>query len=165
MNELKLQFSSSTAFASQMIRRLCHSEFSHVDIILPEGLLGVSGVDAELNDLGGVRIRPFAPWPYQATPKVVHLITPVAERVIEIAKGEIGKPFDDTALYAFISDSPGDRSWDAPNKWFCSELIGYCLKKADFFPYTLLSAKNRITPSDLLLMLNPFMTEDNIKEF
>jgi hypothetical protein len=43
---LQIQFSTSTAFTSGIIRRLTHSPFSHVDFVLPDGLLGVSGKDA-----------------------------------------------------------------------------------------------------------------------
>ena len=47
-----MQYSTSIAFASMVIRRLTHSEFSHVDFILPgEGLLGVSGPDQKIGDL------------------------------------------------------------------------------------------------------------------
>lgn len=158
---LQIQFSSSTAFTSQIIRRLCHSPFSHVDIILANGLLGVSGPDTSLGDLGGVRIRPDPAWPYRIK-RTLTLTTPVAERIVEIAQEQINKPFDNGALYDFLSDKPGDRDWRAADAWFCSELVAYALEQAGFFPYTLVSCKNRITPADLLLILNPYLTEDDI---
>jgi hypothetical protein len=165
VNEIHIQFSSSTAWQSDIIRRLCHSAFSHVDIVVESGLLGVSGEDHKLGDTGGVLIRSFTPWPYIRPPNVARISTPHAERIIEIAKSQIGKPFDNGALYDFLSDNPGDRQWRNKDKWFCSELVAFALEGAGLFPYTLIPAKNRITPADLLLLLNPFMTEDNIKEF
>ena len=68
LNILTLQYSSSTALTSDLIRRICHSQFSHVDMVLQgEGLLGASGEDVYPNfdDPGGVLIRPFDPWPYK----------------------------------------------------------------------------------------------------
>ena len=164
--DVTIQFSTSTAFASEIIRRLSHSAFSHCDIVVPgEGLLGVSGPDKSIADPGGVLIRSFAPWPYLAPPKKCTLATDNADGVISNAKSQLGKPFDNDALYHFLSASPGDRNWREESSWFCSELIAFCLEAAGFFPYKLVAAKNRITPGDLLLMLNGFMTPDDIEQF
>ena len=84
----------------------------HVDIVIPgEGLLGVSGPDKSLNDPGGVLIRSFNPWPYLRPPKTVELKTDKEADIIAVARTQIGKPFDNTALWDFLSDSPGDRNW------------------------------------------------------
>ncbi len=167
MAEIHIQYSTSTAFASSIIRRLCHSPFSHVDILLEEGLLGVSGEDHKLGDPGGVRIRPIPPWPYRETPKTARL--KVADNVfdafMEVGHSQIGKPFDNGALWDFLSDQPHDRNWRHADAWFCSELVVYCLEQAHFFPYQLVVEKNRITPADSLLLLNPFMSDSNIREF
>lgn len=165
MSELVLQFSTSTAFMSSMIRRLCHSEFSHCDIVTPDGLLGVSGVDKSIGDAGGVRVRRPGLWPYLRTPKTARLKTDVADKVIALGKTQLGKPFDDGALWEFLSDDPADRDWRDESKWFCSEFVAWCLETAGFFPYSLIAAKNRITPGDLLFLVNPVMQEDNIHEF
>ena len=165
---LEIQFSTSTAFTSGVIRRLCHSEFSHVDIVVPgEGLLGVSGSDHTINDIGGVQIRPPGMWPYLHPPKTARLSTAGADAIIELAKTQIGKPFDNGALYGFLEDMghTAKRDWRDHGAWFCSEMVAWALETSHFFPYSLVSAKNRITPADLLLLLNPFLTEDNIKEF
>ncbi len=167
---LEIQFSTSTAFSSGVIRRLCHSPFSHCDIVIPgEGLLGVSGEDKSIGDIGGVQIRKFGMWPYLHPPRVARLTTAGAEAIIEKGKTQIGKPFDNSALYGFLEDmghSPrASRDWRDHGSWFCSEYVAWVLESSHFFPYTLISAKNRITPADLLLLLNPFMSEDNIREF
>ena len=52
---------------------------------------------------------------------------------------------------------PVDRDWRDESAWFCSELKAWCLEDAGFFPYTLLISKNRVTPADLLLMVNPWV--------
>jgi hypothetical protein len=172
MPEIHIQYSTSHAFASSVIRRLCHSPFSHVDIVLrsekEHGLLGVSGEDRKIGDLGGVRIRPNPAWEYRGPPKiarVANVADSVYDTFLEVARSQIDKPFDNGALWDFLSDTPDDRNWRKPDAWFCSEYVIWCLEQAGFFPYELVVAKNRITPADSLLLLNPFLSVDNIKEF
>lgn len=172
---LDIQYSTSTAWQSAVIRRLTHSPWSHVDIVLPEGLLGVSGVDEKINDLGGVRIRPHKAWPYLTTPKVAHLrcSDTVRDAVIAAAKSQMDKPFDNGSLWSFLQDqaeiSPDtpivERNWRDTTKWFCSELVIWSCAQGGLFPYELVVPKNRITPADTLLMFNPFMSAENIAEF
>ncbi len=177
MTELTIQFSTSTAFASGIIRRLTHSPFSHVDLVLAEGLLGVSGKDDSIHDPGGVLVRPYGMWPYLFPPRVakLHCTTEVAEAVVAKGRSQIGKPFDNSALWGFLDDlghrivhaegSAPPRAWHDTSSWFCSEFIAYSLTEGGFFPYDLVVMKNRVSPADLLLALNPYMDEDNIKEF
>ena len=172
MDRLIIQYSTSTVWQSEVIRRLCHSPFSHVDIVLPEGLLGASGPDPHsralvkgmiVPDPGGVQIRPNPPWAYLSPAKQVVIRTPHAERVIELAKQQIGKPFDNGALYNFLSSDPGDRNWREQDKWFCSELVIWACEVAGVFPWSLAALKNRISPADSLLILNPLMETDSIE--
>src|SRR5271167_1487269 len=103
MMSLQIQFSTSTAFMSGLITRACHGPFSHCDIVVPgEGLLGVSGPDKTVQEPGGVRIRTFHPWPYLHPPKVAALLVDddLSGRVVERAKTQLGKPFDNGALWS-----------------------------------------------------------------
>jgi hypothetical protein len=173
MGEIALQFSTSTAFTSGIIRRLTHSPWSHVDFVLPEGLLGVSGEDRSINDPGGVRVRPFGCWPYLSKPRTAYLHCPdnIADKVLDVARSQIGKPFDNGALWGFLGDlaygAPKIRPapWDDEMSWFCSEYIAFCLVRGGFFPYKLIVRKERISPADLLLILNASMLDRNIEEF
>ncbi len=170
MSELCLQFSTSSAFASAIIRRLTQSEFSHVDIVLPgEGLLGVSGKWKA--DVGGVIVRPFDAWPYLGTPKVARIqcSDEVAANAIAWGRTQIGRPFDKRALYAFLRDRAGlsklGRPWRDPDKWFCSEFAMRALEISHLFPYPLITPKDTVSPNTLLIHINPFMTRENILEF
>lgn len=170
MVELQYQFSTSTAFASRIIRLLTCSEFSHVDLVLPgEGLLGVSGSDKSIKDPGGVIIRPFNCWPYLNPPKIarVQCSEECASKTVEFVRGQIGKPFDKKALYAFLRDRAGvprtGRNWRDPKAWFCSEVQVRGLEVGGLFPYPLVQPKDVISPQALLLYLNPFMA--NVEEF
>jgi hypothetical protein len=147
---------------SGLIRRACHSRFSHVDIVLPgEGLLGVSGEDKSVNDPGGVRIRPFEPWPYNIV-REVEIKTDKTNAIIAAARSQIGKPFDDKALYAFFNPYGEPRDWRELDKWFCSELVIWACESSGLFPYTLCVPMNMINPNDTMLLLNPFMSRDDV---
>jgi hypothetical protein len=172
MAEVCLQFSTSTAWTSAIIRRLTQSPFSHVDIILPgEGLLGVSGPDRGIKDKGGVLIRPFDCWPYLCPPKVarVQCSEEQARRGIEWGRGEIGKPFDNAALYSFLRDRAGlpklGRVWRDPSMWYCSEYGLRFWEVAKLFAYQLITPKDCVSPNTLLVHLNPYLTSENILEF
>jgi hypothetical protein len=164
-----------------MIRRLTHSQFSHTDFILEQdmadiihveaGLLGASGPDKKINDPGGVRIRPFNAWPYLGTPKVARIecTEDVKKLALAAALTQRGKPFDKSAMWGFLSDQhfgKQTRDWRADKAWFCSELIVWACERGGLFhPKILLVTKNRVTPNDSLLMFNPYMSVDNIREF
>lgn len=166
MEELIVQYSSSTAWASGVIRRLCHSPFSHVDIVLPEGLLGASGKDDSLKDIGGVLIRPFNPWPYRVKVQVkIPCTLDIYNKVISNAKGQLGKPFDNAALWDFLGEGKeSNRDWRSLDSWFCSELFIWSMEEAGFFPYPLAVCKNRVSPADSLIMLNPYMSKESVEE-
>lgn len=174
MAELHVQYSTSTAFASAIIRRLTHSPFSHVDIFIPgEGLLGVSGPGkyGSYNDPGGVVVRPFNPWPYLFPPKtaVIKCAEETVRRTIEFGRSQIGKPFDNDALWAFLKDRAGlkvaYRNWRDPNRWFCSEFFVRCVEAGGLFTYNLAVTKNVVSPNDSLLLINPYMTVDSVNDF
>jgi hypothetical protein len=143
-------FSTSYALSSTLIRFLCHSPFSHADIMLPGPphpytLFGAS-------DPGGVKQRPhdyqlFKAW-RQAT-----ITTPLADKIVDLVRSQEGKPFDSIAMKHVLSDEP--RDWKVPDAWFCSELICWACEEAGLFKVVV--PKDRVTPSDLLLLLNPWI--------
>ena len=115
------------------------------------GLFGAS-------DPGGVKLRPLD-YEEFGLRRTARIITDKAEGFHALLWGENGKPFDGDALWAFFGE---ERNWRLPLKWFCSELVCHCLEQAGFFPYELLVPKNRVSPADLLLLLNPWI---NAEEF
>ena len=146
--EIILQFSTSHAWQSEIIRFMCHSPFSHVDVIVPDpprphGCLGAS-------DPGGVMIRPGDYQKFK-TRRRATIVTEKAGAIIDLIQSQIGKPFDPKAMKAVLSSEP--RDWRDPSAWFCSELVVWALERAGFFSH-LIVPKNRVTPADLLLLLN-----------
>lgn len=183
MSELLIQYSAGTAFASALIRRLTHSRFSHCDILIPgEGLLGASGPDCTTErglrfrarmgwstDPGGVRVRPFNPWPYVEPPKVarIQMTEAVGRKMMAFAQSQIGKPFDNNALYAFLADRAGimveNREWRDPDRWFCAEFVTRAAEVGGLWPYPLAITKGLVSPQDSLLLFNPYLA--NVADF
>lgn len=166
--QLILQFSTAedsfANWASAAIRRLNHSPFSHIDLVLPHddkwpdgSCLGASNQGPHspciLGNPEGVAIRPPD---YQGFGYRRHMIlkTDRADDVIAGAMKELGKPFDSSALWDFLGDSfPSDeiRDWRNPDMWFCAELKCCKLEDGGFYPYRLPWPKNRVSPTDILI--------------
>jgi len=132
-----LQLSTQSNLCDAVIRFSTRSEYSHVDFVLPNGdLLGA-------HPLKGVSRR--APGPVA---RRLLLTADAPARVLDIAEGELGKPYDYTAVFSQIIFG---RDWQRPDSWFCSELVAYCFEQggAPLFPPDV--RFSRITPRDLLL--------------
>jgi len=167
-DHLVLRFSTSEDvwqnWMSACIRRLGHSQFSHVDILLPDhhefagGLLGASDMGAESpfirGEPRGVAIRP-ANYQRFGIRRDLILETDKADDVIAAVMSQLGKPFDSSGLWEFIGDKPPDeRDWRNMAHWWCSELAAWGKEEGKFFRRPLIAAKNRISPPDLMLLLD-----------
>jgi hypothetical protein len=160
---LTIRFSTSGSgranWASAVIRRLNHSPFSHCDFVLPDGnLLGASDMGPDSPCIEGnpcgVAIRPpqYQRFGYR---RDMILKTDRADAIIAETMKELGKPFDSSALWDFISDKfPGQRDWKDPAAWFCAELKVARMESGGFWlPDILPWPKDRVSPTDLLLLL------------
>jgi len=164
---LVLQFSTSedsiSNWGSALIRRMCHSPFSHIDLVLPDGnLLGASDhPDAPVvsGNPRGVAIRPPGYQPF-GTRRQMIIRTKRAEAIRSAIMSQLGAPFDSSALLDFISDAfPGLRDWRDSGTWFCAELIIWGFETGSYWaPKSLLWPKNRVSPTDIFLI---FMFDPN----
>lgn len=163
---ITLQFSttadSPANWASALIRRMCHSPFSHVDFVLDDGnLLGASDNPTAPFVVGnprGVAIRPVN---YQAfgVRRQMVICTNKAGIILDFAKSQLGKPFDSGALQDFFSENfPGHRDWRENGRWFCAELVIWAFERALYWQTDLLWPKNRVSPTDIFLI---FLTDPN----
>lgn len=157
-DKVVLQFSTSTSWQSALIRRACHSCFSHVDFVLEDGnMLGASDHEHGPCIAGsprGVAIRPPDYQEFRIRRQMV-IKTVKADDIIDYAMSQLKKPFDQDALYAFASDAlPWQaRDWRDPDKWFCAELCTAAFEIGGYWhPETLRWPKDRITPADLYLL-------------
>lgn len=172
MSLIQIQFSTSTAWQSKFIRKLCRSPFSHVDYMVREGLLGASDspdVPVIAGNPSGVAIRKPD---YQefGIRRIAELDVPeqVAADFDRLMRAQLGKPFDSEAVSvkAFFSDDDDFsvvRDWREESKWYCSEQLIWGLEAARLFNYELIVAKNRVTPATALIIINPYMT--NVRQF
>jgi len=143
--KISLQFSTETNIGSRILHYYDHTWCSHVDAVLPNGgLLGAKGI-------GGVKIRDGK---RLAKTLVVELETTPEKRkrFYDFCRDQIGKPYDFWGILAFAFN----RNWRDDDSWFCSELISAALEYSGFFPYNICAAHSKITPQNLLLMVNMF---------
>lgn len=150
MAQVELQFSVCDDIGSWAIRLYDHGPWSHVDAVLPDGLLG-----ARLDELGGkpagVQLRPFTYCNFHAISRVfVDCTEDQRAKFYEFLNSQIGKPYDPSAIAGFVFD----RDWRNPDSWFCSELQGVALEDAGIFPHKLALPTNKLTPSGLYLALS-----------
>ena len=132
-----VQFSASPLYGSYIIRAFTWSDFSHIDVVLPNGKL--FGALAKT----GVCEHDFGV--YSAVKRFQVEVADEA-KLFEILKSQEGKPYD----WAGVIGLGLHRNWEDDDKWFCSELMAWAFKQAGT---PLLNADDafRITPRDLLL--------------
>lgn len=71
----------------------------------------------------------------------------------DFLRSQIGKPYDTSAIWSFYSKRDG-RDWQAPDSWFCSELMAAALSEYGIFPQHMAESFSRVTPRDLMLLIS-----------
>lgn len=154
MGAIVLQFvGDNHSFGSLLIEWFDHGQFSHVDSVLPDGSLLGARSDVILGVPAGVQIRPASYVGGEVTKLVsIPCPDPVADAYYAFIHSQIGKPYDKTAIAAFVFG----RNWMESDSWFCSELCAAALVAAGFV-HTLAAPCNKIAPDDLLLIVSAFV--------
>ena len=131
--------------------------FSHVDILLPPGLVfggktvPVTGqlFGARSDEIGGkppgVQRRPIGYGDKEWIRREIFALqsTPAQDKVFYgFLAAQEGKPYDKTAIVAFAVD----RDWRADDSWFCDELAAAATEAAGVCPNLYLPA-NKLTPT------------------
>jgi uncharacterized protein YycO len=138
---VSIRFSRGSGLAGAIVRYATWSDFAHVGFKLDEG----SVLDATPE--AGVTMRIAADdattqyWRIAAEDPVV------IDQAVLWAKGQIGKPYDWTAIYGMALR----RDWHKDTAWFCSELVTAAFDAAGWPLITDSGKCNRITPRDLTL--------------
>lgn len=154
MGAIVMQFvGDSNSVGSTLIEWYDHSTYSHVDTVLPTGELLGARNDVIMNIPAGVQIRPAS---YVAGRTILRVNIPcpdpVANSYYEFVKAQIGKPYDETAIAAFVFG----RNWTEDDSWFCSELCSAALVFSGYV-HQLSSPCNKIAPGDLCLVISAFV--------
>ena len=155
--------------SSWMIRKGCHSVFSHMDFVLDDGsLLGSSnmGIGSPVikGNPCGVAIRPpdyQKPWGLR---RRMILNTDRADDIIAMALTQLGKPFDNSAIFTFMSKwTPRPaRNWHIDDAWFCAEYCTWAEETGGYWKRRLIWPKDRVSPTDNLLL---FVTDPHFVNY
>lgn len=144
-----LQFCREARLSSMLIAWFSAGTLSHVDAVLPEGLLGA--FERETRGYpSGVFIRQPGYIDLAAQVRVTIPCTD-AQRAdwLYFLRQQIGKAYDWKTIFGFATG----RFWLSPNKWICSELQAAALEKAGIIPPLYLQP-SKITPVGLLNTLS-----------
>jgi hypothetical protein len=149
MTVLRWRFIAEKAFTSRAIAWFGGGDWSHVDLIMPDGSFAGARSDVLKEIPAGYRVRPYD---YIAPAREIQLSHEVtqaqADACYAASKAKEGAPYDELAIWGFI----WGRNWMEPDSWICSEAqVDNGMKAALWGPLYL--SANRITPNDFTLIL------------
>jgi len=130
-----VRFHRGCGLVSDLIAWWTGGWVTHVDFVVPEGLLGAKGME-------GVRIRPPGECPYQ------DILLPVADGAA-FARSCLGSRYDWLGALACAFKL----KWQSADAWFCSELVLVSLEAAGFVVCP--QRKRLLTPWELYNLLLP----------
>lgn len=142
--DITLQFSTSTGVGSALIRWETWSEFSHVDLVMPDGRLLGARTDHPVNGKTGVQIRPPD---YEKFTKVKRMAASVTDvlgaELYALALKQVGLPYQRKSILGFAIRKDGAST----GSWFCSELAAWLFDSIGY-PLTY-KPVNHVSPGDL----------------
>lgn len=140
---MRLLFCTSKLPGALAIRAVTWSDWSHVAIIDGDEVI-------EATFPQGVRVAPLADvLAKHSKYAIVDFDCASEAAIIAAARGQLGKPYDWTALAGMLVH----RDWQENDSWFCSELVAFAFDAAGH-PLFRPDANARITPQHLW-MLSP----------
>jgi uncharacterized protein YycO len=142
---MKLLFTRRRHVGSWLIRMVTWSNFSHVDVIMPNGtLIGASAPD------GVERVKMSSRLDKASKAIVMDIPVGSHEVAFSFLHSQLGKPYD----YAGVAGIGLHRDWQEEDKWSCAELVAKALSEAGQKPFDA-EFHHRITPQDLLMLNFP----------
>jgi uncharacterized protein YycO len=140
---IQVLFCNSKTPGSFLIRTMTWSDWSHVALVRGNWAIEAVHPKVRMIDLKSIRDH---------YPSTILVTFPCSDPDLtwHFACSQISKPYDTLALCDFLTH----RSWESPDKWFCSELVTAAIHASGtllFRPDSL----SRITPQHLWLL--PFM--------
>lgn len=153
MAAISLQFVRGHGLGARLIQWFDHGRYSHVDSVMPDGSLLGSRNDTVWGIASGVQMRPAH---YVDGCEILRVDLPCDESTCaayyEYLHSQLGKPYDETAILAFVAG----RDWEESDSWFCSELCAHAMVVSGFW-HELSAPANKIAPDDLLLLASAFV--------
>ena len=145
---IRIGFCRARGIFSRAIEWFGAGYFSHVTTLLP-GSKNV--IDSRLH--GGVRIRPISSLESDTIFWVDLICDSTSQRthVIDSLKSQLGKPYDQIAIWDFVTGSIQRRNWRDTRSWFCDELAVWSWCTAGLREWPLLPL-TRIDPGGSFLI-------------
>jgi hypothetical protein len=151
MSELLVRFIRGTLWDSRLIEFKTRSWTSHVEAVYPVAINGRLTFGAMLR--GGVKIRNFNDREYRKVQRweIWHIPCTDEQHALfwQFLYSQEGKPYDWRAIVSF---SFGERDWQAPDSWFCSELMAAAGMAAKLWNWPAEAKVDRIDPGDAYLL-------------
>lgn len=150
MGAIVMQFAGDNSFGSLAIKWFGHGRYSHVDTVMPDGLLLGARNDVMDGYPAGVQLRgPNYQVGYDLKRVTIPCTDTQQSDYYQFVLDQVGKPYDDKAIAAFVFGT----DWAMKDAWFCSELNTAALQHCGWLK-ELAEPANKIDPDSLLLVLS-----------
>lgn len=136
---------------SAIIRKFTWSKFSHVVLINPDCSSFIESTHGV-----GVRELPIQEFLDRDSVEIGKINHPYPDRVWELARKEIGKPYDSKYVYGWLCR----RNWQDDKEWACCELIP-ALSAQTGVPIIRCKEFIKVTPQVLYMISCPLGGTDN----
>lgn len=147
MGELLIGFSTDKKdIISRIIRIMTWSKFSHTVLISPDHKSYI-----ESTHKVGVREQPISEFFKREGVEIGVINHPNPQAVWDLAKAEIGKPYDYVYIYGWLLH----RNWQKDDKWACCELIPAMTDRTKS-PIIRCSEFDKVTPQLLYMISTPY---------
>jgi hypothetical protein len=122
-------FTKNKSISSKLIRLVTWSPWSHVAIVNETSIESLHPETDVIDSTflgGGVKLRPLKDLLEQASEWAFVEVEVSRSRAWAAAVSQVGKPYDWAAIVGIYFH----RRWEDTDKWFCNELVEWCLAKA-----------------------------------
>jgi uncharacterized protein YycO len=148
MGQILIGFSTDKSdWVSKIIRLMTWSRFSHVVLIAPDRTSYIESTHGF-----GVREMPIDKFFEREGVEIGTIEHPDPEAVWELAKKEIGKPYDTMYIYGWLFR----RNWQDDEQWACCELIPVLAAKTGH-PIFRCEECIKISPQLLYMISKPYV--------
>jgi hypothetical protein len=142
---------TSSGFVAAAIRQCTHSQYSHVEWLMPDGRRLGARAD-------GVKIRAADYAKFSRELRIqVEVYEPQYRAFEDFMRLQLGKPYDFVAIAGFVAPPVRRVDWKEDSHWFCSELMGRGAELIGVYNGTApLLPYNGMSPGDFGLVTRPF---------
>jgi uncharacterized protein YycO len=156
---IELSFVTERSIGSEAIRWFTHSDYSHVDVIMPSGQRLGARSDSPVSGMTGVQIRDHDYAKFIRDDRLVidtHS-EPLEHEAYAWLMRQVGKPYDISGLYrSFLWE--GKVPWWDEKAWWCSELAVLFVAKA--VAVRCWTPASRVAPNDCYIFGGAFARDN-----